>query len=151
MGNFTVLASIEGEIVMTDLSIFKQRMAPWFLGDLDSFFSFFEKNSGSSYPPHNVVKVDDNNIVLQMALAGISKEDLSLKVKGNCFTVSYSKTDSDQKEHQWRGISARNFSKTFKLREDWEVSKASLDNGLLEVVIAYSIPEDEQEVAIEVK
>ena len=96
------------------------------------------------------MKVDDNNIVLQMALAGISKEDLSLKVKGNCFTVSYSKTDSDQQEHRWRGISARNFSKTFTLREDWEVSKASLDNGLLEVAIAYSIPEDEQEVAIEV-
>ena len=143
---------------MTDLSIFKQRMAPWFLGDLDSFFSFFEKNSGSSYPPHNIVKVDEDTIVLQMALAGINKKDLTLKVKGNSFTIScdksshlYGKTDVEKTEHQWRGISTRNFVKTFRLREDWEVTKASLDNGLLEVVIAYAFLDDVPEITIEVK
>tara|TARA_B100000029_G_scaffold255075_1_gene251851 strand:- start:247 stop:654 length:408 start_codon:yes stop_codon:yes gene_type:complete len=135
---------------MVDLSLIKQHMAPWFLGDLDSFFAL-SNSKNLNYPPHNVVKVDDENLILQMALAGIDKDKLSLKVRGDEFIVSYHCDEKEDSTHQWRGISTRNFSKLFKLREDWKISDASLDNGLLEVKISYVAPSDEEEIQIEIK
>jgi molecular chaperone IbpA len=115
-------------------------MAPWFLGDLDGFISsanqMRESHCKNSYPPHNVFRINEDTLVLQMALAGIDPEDLSLVSTGSKFTISYEpKNEEVEIETQYKSISTRRFSKTFKLEEPWDIKKATLNNGLLEVVV----------------
>ena len=135
---------------MTNLSIFRQHLSPWYLGDLDSFFSFFEK-SNQSYPPHNIIRVDDSHIILEMAVAGISKKDIKVTTKQGLLHISFEQNADKDSDHQYRGIATRSFNKSFKIPEDWEVTEASLDNGLLEVKIEYVIPEHELEQVVTVK
>ena len=127
-------------------------MAPWFLGDLDEFVANTDKiRSGHDnlYPPHNVYKVDERTLVLQMALAGIDPDDLKLASNGDCFTISYtpSKTDKHASHQQYKSISTRRFSKTFKLEDAWEVTNATLNNGLLEVTVS-RVDKDEKYIEI---
>jgi len=135
---------------MTNLSILKRHLSPWYLGDIDSFFSFFEKTN-ESYPPHNIIREDDHNIILQLAVAGISKQDIKVAVKDGYLNVSFDRGSDKDAQHQYRGIATRSFAKSFQLPENWEVTDAALDNGLLEVKIEYVIPAHELEQLISVK
>ena len=135
---------------MANLSIFKQHLSPWYLGDLDSFFSFFEKGN-QSYPPHNIIRVDDSHIILEMAVAGISKKDIKVTTKQGLLHIIFEQDADKDSDHQYRGIATRSFNKSFKIPEDWEVTEASLDNGLLEVKIEYVIPAHELEQVVTVK
>ena len=128
-------------------------MAPWFLGDLDAFINTanqMRSSHGSSYPPHNVFKVNQDKIVLQMALAGIEPADLRLLTNGNEFTISYEpETKEEVVNIQYQSISTRRFKKSFRLEEPWEVTNASLNNGLLEVEVCQTkVPEKEIEIRV---
>ena len=37
--------------------------------------------NGDNYPPHNVVKIDDENFLIELAVAGFTEDDLSVEVK----------------------------------------------------------------------
>jgi HSP20 family molecular chaperone IbpA len=131
-------------------------MAPWFLGDLDGFVTtanqMRDAHAKNSYPPHNVFKLDENTIVLQMALAGIDPADLKMVSNGNMFTISYEpKPDDSDVSTQYKSISTRKFKKSFRLEEPWDVSSATLNNGLLEVTVShFRLPEKEIEIKVTV-
>ena len=130
-------------------------MAPWYLGDLDGFIEsanrMHKSHSTQSYPPHSVLKVGEDTLVLQMALVGINPDDLSLESTGNKFTISYDPAPSEEQvETQYKGISTRKFKKSFRLEEPWEVSNATLNNGLLEVTVSQA-KEPVKTIEIEIK
>lgn len=130
-------------------------MAPWYLGDLEGFIesaqAMHNAHAKQNYPPHSVLKLGDDTLVLQMALVGINPEDLSLESTGNKFTISYDPSPTDVKiDAQYRGISTRKFRKSFRLEEPWEVSSATLNNGLLEVTVS-QVKEPVKTIEIKVK
>ena len=132
-------------------------MAPWYLGDLEGFIqsaqAMHNSHTKQSYPPHSVIRLGDDTLVLQMALVGINPEHLLLESTGTKFTISYEPIPEDIVENidtQYKGISTRKFRKSFRLEEPWEVTNATLNNGLLEVTVS-QVKEPVKTIEIKVK
>ena len=107
----------------------------------DRFFDQFSNMPTNSYPPHNVIRVDDDTRKLEFALAGFSSDDVTLEVKDNILTITGEKTVEDDKEYIWRGISARKFVKQFSLTDYWEVDGAEFEDGILTISLHREVPE----------
>ena len=105
-----------------------------------------------SYPPFNVVQ-DGNQYVIEVALAGIDKKDLDVKVQENTLRITYdsSKEKSDDADKLYRGIAQRSFRRQFSLAEDVEVTGASFKNGLLKIDLERIIPEEKRPKQITIK
>ena len=105
-----------------------------------------------SYPPFNVVQ-DGNQYVIEVALAGIDKKDLDVKVQENTLRIAYdsSKEKSDANDKLYRGIAQRSFRRQFSLAEDVEVTGASFKNGLLRIDLEKIIPEEKRLKQIKIK
>ncbi len=128
-------------------------MAPWYLGDLEGFIESAQAMHKQTYPPHSVLKQGEDTLVLQMALVGINPEHLTLESTGTKFTISYEPIPEDIVENidtQYKGISTRKFRKSFRLEEPWEVTNATLNNGLLEVTVS-QVREPVKTIEIKVK
>ena len=102
-----------------------------------------------NYPPHNIVRVDDENFMIEMAVAGFSKDDVEVELKDGTLTVSGSKSD-DEREYAHKGISSRKFSKSFRLAEYVVVDDADLANGVLVVNLRVDIPEEKRPQKIKI-
>jgi molecular chaperone IbpA len=59
----------------------------------------------------------------------------------NVLTVEGRKSDKDQHEYLYQGISARPFKRQFNLADYVQVRAATFDNGLLRVELVREIPE----------
>lgn len=106
-----------------------------------------------SYPPYNIKElVEGEKYALEMAVAGFSKDDIKITVHENellIMGVPDKASKSDNYVH--KGIAARSFEQSFALGEYVEVDDASLDNGMLTIVLARNVPEDKKPKAIEIK
>lgn len=104
-----------------------------------------------NYPPYNIRKVDDNHYVIEIAVAGFSKSEIDVEfaddkliVKGNA------QDDSEATDWLYKGIAARNFTRTFALDDKIEIKGASLVNGMLKIALEKIIPEHKKPKKIEV-
>ena len=60
-------------------TIDKTRFMPFTVGFDDLFDRLFETDINSSgYPPYNIIKSDNSNYVIEMAVAGFSKDQIEL-------------------------------------------------------------------------
>ena len=118
-----------------------------FLG-FDHLFDELEKitnHANDTYPPHNVIKSDDMKYDIELAVAGFSKDDITIELKEH---VLYIKGDREKRRkdeaYVHKGISGRKFSKSFRLSEYAEVSGADLTDGILTVSIEVVLPEEKR-------
>ena len=102
-----------------------------------------------NYPPHNIVRIDDENFMIEMAVAGFSKDDVEVELKDGTLTISGSKTE-DERNYAHKGISSRKFSKSFRLAEYVVVDDADLANGVLVVNLRVDIPEEKRPQKIKI-
>ena len=64
-----------------------------------------------TYPPHNVVKLSDHEHLVELAIAGFSKEDITIEVKEHVLTVTGKRERRRAPEmYIHKGISARKFT-----------------------------------------
>lgn len=98
-----------------------------------------------NYPPHNILRLSENQYCVELAIAGFSEEDITVEVKENELMVTGEKPKphSEGLEFVHRGISNKKFKKTFRLSEHVHVKDASLDNGILSINLEYVVPEEE--------
>jgi molecular chaperone IbpA len=100
------------------------------------------------YPPHNVVKKDETHFSIELALAGYTKDDLNVEVKDGILVVagkgSSPKDGEVEREYLHRGISAKKFTRTFRLSEHVVVDGADFVDGLLVIDLRVEIPEDKR-------
>jgi molecular chaperone IbpA len=66
-------------------------------------------------------------------------------------TISATKESNPEPAYQYRGIAARSFSKTFRIAEFFEVSNATLEDGILTVSFIRNIPEEAKPKLIAIK
>ena len=102
-----------------------------------------------NYPPHNIVKLDDEHFSIEMAVAGFSKDDVEVELKDGTLTISGSKTE-DERNYAHKGISSRKFSKSFRLAEYVVVDDADAANGVLVVNLRVDIPEEKRPQKIKI-
>jgi len=106
--------------------------------------------SQDNYPPHNVVKVDDENFIIELAVAGFSEDNISVEVKDGILLVKGSRDDDDNREYAHKGISSRKFEKSFRLSEFVVIDGADLVNGILVVNARVEVPEERRPRKIEI-
>ena len=110
----------------------------------------------TNYPPYNIVKTGKLTYDIEVALAGYSKEDVSVDYADNTLTI-VSKKDEETKEVEdndgvlHKGIAKRNFSRTFTIADDVEVKGAELKDGLLKVSLVKIVPEGKKPRTIKIK
>lgn len=120
---------------------------------LDTDFNFPQV---SNYPPYNIVKTGKLTYDIEVALAGYSKDDISVDYADNVLTV-VSKKDEETKEVEdnngilHKGIAKRNFSRTFTIADDVKVGGAELKDGLLRVSLEKIVPEGKKPRTIKIK
>ena len=96
-----------------------------------------------SYPPYNVVKIDDDKFVMEFAAAGFTKEDIDISVEKGVITIKGEKKD-EEKEYLHKGIAARKFVRSFTLPEYFEVDRAGMEHGILYIDLIRNIPEEKK-------
>lgn len=107
----------------------------------------------TSFPPYNLVKVDDNKYVIEMAIAGFGKQNVNIELVGDKLKIS-GKLDSDEKDavNIWyKGIARRDFNVMFNIAKTIEVQNAELMNGILKIWLENIIPDEKKPRKIEVK
>ena len=120
-----------------------QRFAVGFdqlFNDMDRMMSTQQTNS--TYPPYNIVRVDSDNFIIEIAVAGFSEDELDISVDQGQLIITGSTIDSDERTYLHKGIGTRNFTRTFRLDHFIEVGEASIRDGLLIVNLTRVIPED---------
>ena len=99
------------------------------------------ENTGSSYPPYNIEKTDDDAYRISIAVAGFSDNDLSVEVRENALIVSAKKADEAEKNYLHRGIATRAFERRFHLADHIVVTGASHVDGMLNIDLVKEVPE----------
>ena len=142
------------------LSIFNQ-LRPVTVG-FDNMFDHFERmfdgdvatfQTQVNFPPYNIVKTGDFTYDVELALAGFSKDDITVDYADNILTVKSvkkEKSDDDKDGVLHRGISKRMFSKAFTIADDVEVKGAELKDGLLKIYLERIVPEGKKPRSIEI-
>ena len=103
----------------------------------------------SNYPPYNVIKHSDDQFSIELAVAGFHDGDIDVEVESNQLTIKGEQTQNlddllKDIEYLHRGISARNFVRTFTLADHVEVIEAHVANGILTVNLERKIPEEKK-------
>lgn len=97
-------------------------------------------NNPKSYPPHNIIAVSDTEFNLELAIAGFKKEEITIEEEDSVLTVKGNKPDSDEDSYQYRGIAKRNFTKSFRIAEHFEIGNATLEDGILTIFFKKNAP-----------
>lgn len=107
-------------------------------------------NTNASYPPHNIIKIDDNEYVIELAIAGFTKDDITLTVENKVLTITNESTTPIERNYLHKGISTKQFSKSFTLMEHVEVLSADMNDGILKINLEYSVPENKKTKTIDI-
>jgi len=119
----------------------------------DRYFTAPHHQNGN-YPPHNIIKYADDSYGIEIAVAGFSKDEITVEVDQDQLTVRGVKNRPNADagiEYLHRGLAARDFEQTFTLAEYMEVRGAKVDNGMLQIDIQRIIPEALKPRQIEIK
>ncbi|HEY2009226.1 MAG TPA: Hsp20 family protein [Rhizomicrobium sp.] len=94
------------------------------------------RTAGDSYPPYNIEELEDGGLRITLAVAGFSKEELSVTEEDRQLVVRGRQAEANGKTFLHRGIAARQFLRSFVLADGIEVTAAALANGLLKIDLA---------------
>ena len=103
-----------------------------------------EMSDNKLYPPHNVVKHDDETFSVELALAGYSAENIDVEVREGILVVSAEIETKDDREYIHRGISQKKFRRSFRLSEHVVVYGADFKYGLLVIDLKVVLPEEKR-------
>ena len=111
----------------------------------DRFFDLVDAaqhpGSEDNYPPCNVERLGEDRYQISMALAGFAPDEIAITAEQNVLTVEGRKSEKQQREFLYQGISSRPFKRQFNLADYVQVRGAAFDNGLLQIELVREIPE----------
>ena len=142
---------------MTHLTQFDMnRLTPYAVG-FDRMFNNLQRyaehqKQSTGFPPYNIRKENETDFFIEMAVAGLTKEDVEVEYKQGEVTVrsTYDKVDENG-EMIHRGISMKKFDRKFTLADDIIVKDAELANGMLTIQLERIIPDAKKPRLINIK
>ena len=136
----------------TIMDVFNDPFLIGFTREFDRLNSIQKTNSKVSYPPYNVLKFDEDEYRLELAVAGFEKDEIDVTVKDGSLIISGEQEAADEADtYLYRGIATRKFTRSFALGEFMEVSGADMQNGILSIPITRVIPEEKKPKQISIK
>ena len=128
-----------------------QKMMGFSVG-LDSIFDrFFDMDTtrDSGYPPYNIRKINEAQYVIEIALAGFSKDDIEVEVTEGTLTIRSKKLEdqvelNSEDSYVHKGIAKRSFLRCWTLSDDMVVGGADLKDGMLVINLEKVIPDEKK-------
>ena len=108
-------------------------------------------NNKPSYPPYDIVSLEDGTNLLNVAVAGFNKKEITVTVQDSVLTIEGKKKDKQRGEVVYQGIATRDFKLELAVAEYWEVTNALLENGMLTVQFNKELPEEKRPKVIDIK
>jgi len=102
--------------------------------------------SNTGYPPYNIIRVDENEYQIELAVAGFSMMELSITQERNDLIVegTPNEHENDIPLYLHKGIANRSFKRSFTLADHVEVKSAVLNLGILSIVLERNVPDELQ-------
>ncbi|UWQ21355.1 Hsp20 family protein [Jannaschia sp. W003] len=116
---------------------------PFLLG-FDELERLVERTARASdgYPPYNIERTGEHGFRITLAVAGFEEADLEITLEDRQLVVRGRAADEGERVWLHRGIAARQFQRAFVLGDGVEVEGAKLRNGLLDIDLQRSAPEN---------
>ena len=104
-----------------------------------------------AFPPHNIIKLDDNRYLVELAVAGFAEAEIDISVEDNNLIIKGEKKDKDTDvTYIHRGIGTRSFTKTLTVADTVEVRGAQFKDGILKIGLENVIPDHKKPRKIEI-
>ena len=136
---------------------------------LDHIFHALQKfdTTQSKYPPHNIIK-SDNNYILEFALAGWKESEITVELEKNILKVTGQKSDDPKDgdmsyfsklaeepnpsdpDYVHRGIANRSFVSQFTIGDNIKIVDGNLKDGMLTINMDSEIPEEDKPRTIKI-
>jgi molecular chaperone IbpA len=109
------------------------------------------EKSVPTFPPHNTIKLNDTHYVVELAVAGFSKDEIDIEVNDGYLIVKGQKSEkTDDVQFIHRGIATRSFTKQWPIADTIEVKGAEFKDGILRIGLENIIPEHKKPRKIEI-
>jgi molecular chaperone IbpA len=112
----------------------------------------FANQVSNNYPPHNIIKTDENQYEIQVAVTGFDKAEISVTVESNILIIKGESQHPNDPDvvYLHRGLATRDFEREFPLAEHIEVAGAEIRNGMLIIKLIRNIPESAKPKVIDI-
>lgn len=122
-----------------------------FFDEVERLMKTDSQKLSTSFPPHNILKLDDSRYVVELAVAGFSRDEIDITVEKGTLTIRGDKKEKDTDViYLHRGIGTRAFTKTLTIAETVEVRGAEFKDGILRIGLENIIPENKKPRKIEI-
>ena len=108
-------------------------------------------NKDSNYPAFDVIKTNEKNYEINLAVAGFSESEIEIISLQNILYIKGKKVQNNSQNIIHKGIALRPFEKKFNLDPLIEVTEAILSQGLLNIKLFKREPEIIKPKRIEIK
>ena len=110
----------------------------------DRLFDMLENSAagnGENYPPFDLIKVDENQYQIEIAVAGFRREEIDITSHQNVLIIRGQKSEETGNNYVHRGIATRSFERRFALADHIQVTGADMRDGMLSIQLVREIPE----------
>ena len=119
--------------------------------EMDRLFENSPNNGSTGYPPYNIAKLNDDEFMVSLAVAGIAMDNLSIEKDKDVLKIEgKAPKGDDEVNYVHRGIAGRNFVREFTLADHVNVKEAKLENGMLNIHLVREVPEEMKPKKIEI-
>jgi len=137
-------------------SAYFDRLLPTALGFENSFAALDNAAhlltaTQNAFPPVNVIKHDDYNFTVELAVAGYKQDEIEITSERNSLKVKGKKAETDERNYLVKGIAGRQFSRQFVLSDTVVVRDAALADGILSIQLENVVPEEQKPRKITIK
>jgi molecular chaperone IbpA len=109
--------------------------------------NFANSRTNDNYPPYSIIRTGDTSYRIDVAVAGFAETEIDIEVKDSVLTVTGKKITPETDitvEYIHKGISTKQFERSFSLADYVEVQSAKVINGILEISLEQIIPEEKK-------
>lgn len=119
----------------------------------DNFEQRFANQINNNYPPYNIVKKDENNYEIEIAVTGFFPEEIAVEIDQNQLIVKGERKREEENDIQYihRGLANRDFTRMWTLAEHMEVDAGTIKNGVLRIAIKRVVPESLKPRVLKIK
>lgn len=128
----TTISALEFEKLFNDLSM---------VGFDSMVNSLRTAHKQTSFPPHNLVRVNEDKYVISLALAGFTNDNVTVSVDNGKLLVAGEVPADTSIDYIHKGIANRKFQREFLLSDHMEVEGAGMKDGMLHIIVVRNIPD----------
>lgn len=104
----------------------------------------------SGFPFWNYIKESDTKFQLQLALAGYSKDDITITLKDQNLNITSKGKDESKSEYVQKGFGVKPFTRLYTLHSDVVVNEVQLENGVLTLSLERIVPDEKKEKVLKI-